>query len=77
MRHDPPLRPLPPIRAVADHCTPVCAIPAGETATVIDVDPDNKDLLVSRRGLLAITSAPAADPYSGKEVIHQMEFRKV
>jgi len=27
--------------------------------------------------LLRITSAPATDPYSGKEVIHQMEFRKV
>jgi len=29
------------------------------------------------KGLLTITSAAATDPYSGKEVIHQMEFRKV
>jgi hypothetical protein len=29
------------------------------------------------KGLLTITSAPAIDPYSGKEVVHQMEFRKV
>ena len=28
-------------------------------------------------GILTITAAPAIDPYSGKEVIHQMEFRKV
>ena len=27
--------------------------------------------------ILTITAAPAIDPYSGKEVIHQMEFRKV
>jgi len=27
------------------------------------------------KGLLTITSAAATDPYSGKEVIHQMEFR--
>src|SRR5215469_2330838 len=28
-------------------------------------------------GILTITAAPAIDPYSGKEVVHQMEFRKV
>ena len=28
-------------------------------------------------GLLTITGAPAADPYSGQEVVHRMEFRKV
>jgi len=27
-------------------------------------------------GILTITAAPAIDPYSGKEVIHRMEFRK-
>jgi hypothetical protein len=28
-------------------------------------------------GLLTITGAPAADPYSGQEVVHRMDFRKV
>jgi hypothetical protein len=28
-------------------------------------------------GLLPITGAPAIDPYSGQQVIHRMEFRKV
>ena len=27
-------------------------------------------------GILTITAAPAIDPYSGKEVIHRIEFRK-
>jgi len=27
-------------------------------------------------GILTITAEPAIDPYSGKEVIHRMEFRK-
>ena len=29
------------------------------------------------KGLLTITSAAATDPYSGKEAIHQMEFRLI
>jgi hypothetical protein len=27
-------------------------------------------------GILTITAEPAIDPFSGKEVIHRLEFRK-
>jgi len=82
---------LPPNADIAQHGNNVRFVPKADIPTTVAIHESSCDKGVGAdrvehalsswgfykldKGLLTITSAAATDPYSGKEVIHQMEFR--